>query len=409
MTVSSSHNFWLFLEVLAKRKKFILTFVLVLTLLALIISLLLPKWYQASALLLPPKDLTPPLPGLAKLSEVVSLTKGLELPVMVTASDVYARILKSRTITERIIEAFDLQKRYNTKTFKKTYKELLSHTKFTVTEEGLLMISVEDKDPQVAADMANAFIDELDKMNRRIAVERIRQNREFIEERLAQVKEELDSARRDFERFQIENNAIDFEEQIRLAIEQAIQLKVSLAKIDLELKMKENILSKDNPEYLELQRRRKYIQAQLDRLEKENPDSSFFSLPISAIPSLRGQYEVLYSRVKVNESLYKILLEQLEHAKIQESEKTPTLSVLDWAKPPDLKSRPKRSIIVGGTFGFSLLFAILMAACLEYVARLKTASPEDYSRVMLFTQAFFGWLPGVKKKAGKTANIEVES
>jgi len=397
MSQVQSNNFWLLLEMLARRRLFIIVFVIVATLLSVAVALVLPKWYQASALLLPPKDLALPVPGLAQLSEVVSITKGADLPVMVTPSDVYTRILKSRTIAERIIEKFDLKTRFAADYYKQAYDVLMSRSEFKVTDEGLLLISFEDKDPGVAADVVNAFVEELDRVNREIVLERVRQNRSFIEERLAQVKQELASARKEFEDFQMENRAVDFDEQTRLAVEQAVKLKITLTELDIELKMSERNLAEDNPELVELRRHRHLVREQLRQLEESNPDSSFFSLPVASIPTLRGQYEVLYSRVTVGESLYRILLEQLEHAKIQENEKMPTISILDRAKPPDTKSRPKRLLIVGGTFGLSVLFAVFMAAFLEYLARLKQNNPEDYARVLFFTEAFFGWLPGVKK------------
>jgi len=397
MSQAQSNNFWLLLEMLARRRLFIIVFVIVATLLSVAVALVLPKWYQASALLLPPKDLALPVPGLAQLSEVVSITKGVDLPVMVTPSDVYARILKSRTIAERIIEKFDLKTRFAADYFKQAYDVLMIRSEFKVTDEGLLLISFEDKDPGVAADVVNAFVEELDRVNREIALERVRQNRSFIEERLAQVKQELASARKEFEVFQLENRAVDFDEQTRLAVEQAIKLKITLTELDMELKMCERNLAEDNPELVELRRRRRLVSEQLRQLEESNPDSSFFSLPVASIPTLRGQYEVLYSRVTVGESLYRILLEQLEQAKIQENEKMSTISILDRAKPPDTKSKPKRLLIIGGTLGVSVLFAVFMAAFLEYLARLKQKNPEDYARVLFFAEAFFGWLPGVKK------------
>ena len=397
MSQTQSNNFWLLLEMLAKRRLFIVILVIVATLLSVAVALVLPKWYQASALLLPPKDLSLPVPGLGQLSEVVSITKGADLPVMVTSSDVYARILKSRTIAERIIERFDLKTRFAADNFEQAYEGLMGLSEFKVTDEGLLLISFEDKDPGVAADVVNAFVEELDRVNREIVLERVRQNRSFLEERLAQVKQELASARKEFEDFQLENRAVDFDEQTRLAIEQAVKLKITLTELDIELKMRERNLAEDNTELVELRRRRHLVSEQLRQLEESNPDSSFFSLPVASIPTLRGQYEVLYSRVTVGESLYRILLEQLEQAKIQENEKMPTISILDRAKPPDTKSRPKRLLIVGGTFGLSVLFAVFMAAFLEYLARLKQNSPEDYARVLFFTEAFFGWLPGIKK------------
>ncbi len=76
---------------------------------------------------------------------------------------------------------------------------------------------------------------------------------------------------------------------------------------------------------------------------------------------------------------------------------SPTIAVLDWPTIPDLRSRPQRSIIVLATFVCSLIFVIFFAGWLEFVGRMKVNQPEDYQRLMLFADAFFGWLPGVRQ------------
>ena len=409
MTDPRTSNLWLFLELLAKRRGLIIGLTLVATLAAVVVSLLLPKWYMSEALLLPPKDVSSSMESLSRLEEVVSVTGGLNLPVMVTPSDVYARILKSHTIADRVIDQFNLQRRYETATRVETYLALLSHSSFSVTEEGLLSITVEDKDPQVAADMANAFVSEVNRVNQEIVVGRARKNREFIEGRLLQVRSELDSSRRALETFQMKYRAVDFDEQTRLAIEQASNLKVSLAQVELDLQIAEQSLVKDHPDLTQRRQRQTILKQQLEDLEKGGKDSSYFSLPVASIPSLRGQYEMLYSRVRVSEGLYTTLLEQLEQAKIQESNESPTISVLDPARVPELRSRPKRTLIVGATFMLSLLFSIFLAAIFEYLDRLRENKPEDYERAMFVANAFFGWVPGVKRHSRSATSTPTSS
>lgn len=397
MSENRTGNFWLFLELTARRRNFIISFVMILTIIAVIVSFVLPKKYKATAIILPPKDFTTVTPGGGYLSEAVSLTKGVHLPMMVTPSDVYARMLQSSTIAERIIEQFNLKEYYSTGNFTETYEVLMYYSDFKVSDVGLLEVSVIDKDPTKSAEMANAFVNELENVNRNIVNERIRQNRDFIEERLNSVKTELDSVRQEFEDFQLTNKAIDFDEQTRLAVDQAVALKIRMAELDLNIKLKETKLGKDHTDLKELKQQYQTVRNQLNILENKNPDSSFFSLPISAIPSLRGQHETLYSRVRVNESLYKLLLEQFEQVKFQEQGNTPVLSVLDRARIPEIRFTPKRTLIVLSTFVLSLLMAILIAAFMEYYIRLEKTSPEDYKRLSLFLDSFFGWLPGMKK------------
>ena len=345
-----SGNFLVLLELMAKRSRFIISFVLICTLAAVVVSLVLPKWYKATATLLPPKEVTVPIAGLGDLAEVVSVTGGLNLPVLVTPSDVYAKMLASRTIAESIINKFQLMSLYETANFDETYEVLMSNSDFGVTAEGLVTVSAEDKSPQLAADLANAFVAMLDSVNRNIAGQRAKHNKNFIETRLSQVKQELDSSRKVFESFQIENKAVDFEQQTRLVTERAIDLKIRQAQAKLEVEMAALELGRGNPKLVELRNRSRIIAKQLSRLENENRDSSFFSVPMSAIPALRGKYEMLYSQVKVNEKLYEILLEQRELSKIQLSESSPTISVLDHARVPSIRSRPQRTLIVVASF-----------------------------------------------------------
>ncbi len=162
--------------------------------------------------------------------------------------------------------------------------------------------------------------------------------------------------------------------------------------------MSEISLGKNNAELVNLKQQQKIIKNQLNQLETTNRDSSFFSLPVASIPLLKGNYEQLYTRVKVSEALYQVLLEQREQSKMKEYEKMPTLSVLDRADIPEIKSRPKRTFIVLGSTAGALFFAIFLALVLEYFKKLEEKSFDDYQRAIHFLSAYFGWLPGVKKK-----------
>lgn len=402
MNGSDSNNFWLMLEMMTRRKKLIISVVLTVTFLSVVVAFVLPKWYRASALLLPPKSVSIPVSAVAGWSEAISVTGGLNLPERVTPSDIYVRILKSKTVVSRVVERFELTARYKTNSFEATYLAVMDHADIKVSEEGLLIVAFEDKDPQLAADIANAFVEELERAAAMVVSDRIEKTRKFLSGRLEQVKEELDSSRQALEAFQTKYKTVDFGEQTRLAIEQAAALKVKLAEVEFQIRFTALNLGKDNVELVKLESRRDIIKKQLRQLETENTDSSFFSLPVSSIPSLRGQYEMLYSRVRVAEALYQMVLSQTEQAKVKEYESLPSVSVLDKAQPPTLKSRPRRGLIVGLSFGLSVIFAIFLGAGVEYLARLRETSPADHGRLMMFVDSFFGWLPGVKKP-GKAA------
>ncbi len=235
MNQEQSSNLWLFLEVLAKRRNLIIGIVTLAVLISVGAALLLPVWYKAEALLLPPKDLSSAFVSSSRLSEVVSITGGLNMPVLATPNDIYARMLKSRSVTKKIITQYDLQNRYQTRNFDETYETFMYYTTIRVTEEGLLSVAVEYKDPKTAADLTNSLIDALDAVNKGIISARINQTKEFVESRFEQVLTELDSARFALQSFQMKYKTVDFDEQTRLAIEQAAQLKIKLAELELNL------------------------------------------------------------------------------------------------------------------------------------------------------------------------------
>nr|MBN2278438.1 hypothetical protein [candidate division Zixibacteria bacterium] len=391
-------NLWKLLEAIARRMKFIVLFVLVVSVLAAIISLILPRWYKATALILPPKEEGFKLGWSgASLDDMLSLTSGVKLPVMATPTDVYARILESRNLADRVIQSNNLTEYYHPKNSEDLYIRVAKYSDFRVTPEGLLEISYMDKNPEMAARVANSFADELDLMNREIASSRARIAKEFIENRLRVVKSDLDSSRLQLREFQDNYKAIDLDKQTQLAIESAVGLKVDLAQYEIDLKVKEHSLSPNHPEAISLRRRIEEIKNQIANLEFGGTDSSYLNLPISRVPTLKIRYAELTGRVQISERLYEILSEQYEQAKIQEKMDTPTISILDRAYPPQLAVKPKKRIIVIFALILSLLAAVFIALILDYLENLKKKSPEDYERAAFFFRTLLGWIPGIRK------------
>jgi tyrosine-protein kinase Etk/Wzc len=401
MTETSTNNFWRLLEVLARRRGLIIGLTLAGTAIAVVVAFLLPIWFTASATLMPPSDV-PRVAGLADLAQIDVLSGGTRVPGMITQNDVYARMLGSRRVSDAIIEKHGLRERYGSSTKTALYKDLADHVTMRVTDEGMLNILVEDHEPQVAAAIATSYVEELIKLNRDLMSTAAREKREFIEARLTETEIKLKQARQDLQRFQLENRAVNFDEQTRLAVDQAVQLKVTEAALELDIDMDSRQLGEDNPSLQDKRQRLTIVRDQLKQLEWGGADSSFFSMPVSAVPGLKGQYESLLTLVRVSESQFQTLLELLEQARIQEKEEGPTIAVLDWPDVPDLRSRPQRSLIVIGVFVCTLMLAAVLAMFLEYVRRLREEQSADYERLMFVASAFLGWLPGVRRKGQRT-------
>lgn len=358
-------NLWRLLEVIALRIKFIVIFVLSVALLSVVVSLLLPRWYEASVLILPPKDEGMRFSA-GGAEDMVSITAGLVLPTRVTPSDVYARILKSRSMTERVITANKLDEYYKQASPADLLLIMEEQSLFRVTDEGLLEIIYTDKNPKMAAAIANSFAEELNIMSREISTSRAKTTREFIGNRLGEVAHELDSARTALNEFQTKYKAIDLDRQTQLAIESAVSLKVILAQNEIDLNIKEKSLSPTHPDVITLKRKVDEIKSQIRMLEEGSENGSYLSLAVADVPVLKSRLAELTGKVKVSETLFEILSEQYEQARIQEKMDTPSISILDRAYPPELPVKPQKTIIVLVSTGVSIILAIFLALLMEY-------------------------------------------
>src|SRR5882757_7124262 len=103
-------------------------------------------------------------------------------------------MLESRTISDRIIDRFQLESLWKQKKLEDTRKALKKHAQFEAAKFGLIVITVKDPNPNLASDMANAFVDELYRMNSTLAVTEAGQRRVFFDRQLEEEKNALASA-----------------------------------------------------------------------------------------------------------------------------------------------------------------------------------------------------------------------
>jgi len=314
------------LGLIRRRARFIALNVGVVTLVALGVSFVLPKWYSAKAVLLPPTEEESSL----SLSQLLPRgLGGIQLPGAPTLSDVFVAVLKSRSVGDRLVTRFDLVHRYRLPDAEKALKELGNHTKLALGDEGTISISVEDHDPKIAAAMANAYIEELDNFNRLTRTSSARRTREFVEERLGVVEHDLAAAENSLSSYQQQKNLALMSPEARGQAE--IGANIMAQKLALEVKL--NVLRQSLVESSEEVRR---VKDELSAVEAQ-----LGTLPQAGMATMR-----LWRDLKTQEQLYELLTAQLEEARIRETRDTPTVQVLDPAVPPLHKSRPKRSLVV---------------------------------------------------------------
>ncbi|MFH1699543.1 MAG: Wzz/FepE/Etk N-terminal domain-containing protein [Candidatus Zixiibacteriota bacterium] len=373
----SNFNLWKMLVVLARRKKFIISFVLTCTIGAVIVALILPKWYRAKTSILPSQhDQMVSMSG--SFAQYTISSAGFDLPIMATPSDVYATMLKSTTISRAVIETFDLQNHYHLDSFQECHFYLKDKSSISVSPEGIVELYFEDKDPEMAAKIANQFVIELDKLNRSVKAAKARSDREFIYHRLDSTKTILDGARAELLAFQKEFKAVDLTSQKELAISAASALKTELALTQVSLDVQKKMYSADHPSVINLENKVLEYEKQLRNIEIGDGSKSYLALPLEEIPQLSIELTERMAAVEVQEKVYLLLTELYEDARIKEQKDTPTISILEEAYPPELKYKPKRSIIVAVTFCASLMLAIFLSLFADYLENLRRLSPTDY-------------------------------
>ena len=335
-----------FLSVVRARRRFLVLNVLVTTLLALVVSLLLPKWYTSRAVLLPPSDDDT---SSSALSMLMPRSLGsVRLPGAPTMADVFVAVLKSRSVADRLVSRFDLVGRYKSKDQERAVKELASHTSLRLGDEGTITIAVEDRDPKTAAAMANAYVEELDRFNVETRTSSARRTREFIDQRLTVAKQDLAASEDRLRTYQQERKLPAMSPSAQADGDVGANLMAQ--KIALEVKLQ--VLRQSLAESSEEVRRVRQELAAIDR--------QVGSLPQAGVEIMR-----LWRDVKVQEQVFELLTAQLEEARIRETRDLPTVQVLDHGSVPLHKSRPKRAWVVLAGFAIGLAGSLAWVLLLD--------------------------------------------
>ena len=237
-------------------------------------------------------------------------------------------------MADDVIKKFNLMDRYREKTMVETRKELDDHVRITVTKEKVIKIAVEDEDPQVAADMANFYVANLDRLNRTVNVSKAGQNRVFIERRLAETVESMGKAEDALRDFQTKNKTVAVEAQSKVMIEAAAILQGQITAQEVQLQVMGTYLSPDNPDVARVRSNVEELKKQLYIMESGKggkgmlPGDRLHPAMIT-VPELALQFARLFRQVKVQETLFTLLTSQHEQAKIAEARDTPTVQMLD--------------------------------------------------------------------------------
>ncbi len=380
------------LTTLAGRKKTIARFTIAVTLLTVVISLVLPVRYAGTTVILPPQQgqslanlMMGQLGALAGLGRELGVKSNIEL---------YAAMLRSESVQYGLVRQFKLMELYHSKTMLDARKELDDRTSLKVQpKQGLIQLSVTDRDPKRAADLANGYVAQLHDLNQRIAFTDNSQRRMFFEDQLRQAKDNLVDAEQKMKQTQEKTGMLQLDAQSRAIIQTVANLKAQIAGKQVQLQAMRSYATGRNPDYVIAEQQLAGLQEQLAKLlHNQNLSEGDIEIPTSKVPEAGLAYLHAYRNLRYYEAIYEVIAKQYEAAKLDEAKSVSFAQVIDPATVPEKKSFPKRTIIVICAFLAALVlsstYVILQEAYSRFVADPANRAQMDVLKASLWSRRF---------------------
>jgi tyrosine-protein kinase Etk/Wzc len=362
------------LIVLAERKHIIFWVTAVFAVLAVIISLLLPKRYTATVTLLPPQQnssmggtLASQLGSIGGMAALAGGNLGFK------PNEMYVAMLRSRTVEDAMVEHFGLMNEYRVRYPTDARKAF--ETNATVVgsgKDGMIHISIQDSDPHRAAELANGYVDQFRTLSKHLAITEASQRRLFFEQQLEQANNDLANAEQAMKQTEQKTGLIQLDSQARALVESAASLHAQIAAREVQIQGMQTYATGQNAQLIQAQQELDRMRAQLAKLGgAEDSASGGIIVPKGQVPEATLEYVRKLRDLKYRETIFDILARQFELAKLDEAKEGALIQVVDPATPPDRRSFPKRGFIVICATAVGFFVGILYALSLAAILRLK--------------------------------------
>jgi len=365
-----------------KARKFIIWNFIIVTFLAALISLFLPKYYKSASMMLPPQEQKQAF-GFSDVLASIPVTR-LQLGTRGSPVDLAIGILKSETVAISLIDQFNLVGVYSVTNRDQARAILKQLTDISLSKEGLIEVEVQDRDPIRSAQIANSYVAMLDSIKQSMNQFKAKERADFIEQQIHENEAGLRLAENELKAFQLQNKAVSPYQQQRVAISVSAQLEMELMKKENQLKeYRSKSFTDSNPLVRELLNTIKFNEELLHVMRFGSSERSRESLfvPLQEAPELTLQYAKLARRVEILGMLEQLLRQHYEESRIEQMNTTTTVTVLDRARPPQQKFRPKRKLIVLVAGAGSLFFSIMTILLIEFFNSLAELSEENSRKV----------------------------
>jgi uncharacterized protein involved in exopolysaccharide biosynthesis len=328
---------------------------LVIGLAALGITFAIPPTFTAKTQFLPPQQQQSSASALLQSLGAMGGLAGAAAGGIKNPADQYIGFLKSTTIQNSLVDRFKLQDRYEAKFKVDARKELQENTKIAAGKDGIISLDFDDEDPQFAAEVANAYVEELRKLMGRLSLTEAQLRRSFFEGKLKEAKDALSQA--DLELRATGINASTLKSSPTAAVEVVARVRAGIVAQEVKIAAMRGYLTESAPEVKQAMVELSALRAQLVSAEK-------------AEPQVAGQsnYVERYRNFKYHETLFELFAKQYELARVDEGREGAVVQVVDSAQPPERKTKPKKALIaIMATLaaGFALLLFVFIRQALR--------------------------------------------
>lgn len=294
--------------------------------------LIKPRFTATTQIMTPQQQQTGAAALLGSLGGLAGAAGGLA--GLKNPADQWIGLLKSRTIQDAMVDRFSLMKHYNAEYRFHARQGLEGSTVLKAGKDGLISVSVEDTDPDLARQMADAYIEELRKLSASMALTEASQRRLFFETQLKDARDHLIEAETALRSSGVNESVL--KTQPEAAVGALAQLKAQITASEVRLTVMRDQYAANSAELKAAQTELSSLRAQLGRAEQAD----------GARPQGAGSdYVQRYRMFKYYEMLFELLARQYELARTDEARDGAVIQVVDRAALPEWKSAPKRGLI----------------------------------------------------------------
>jgi tyrosine-protein kinase Etk/Wzc len=344
-------------------------------LVGLAVALLIPPTFTARTTLLPPQQAQSASSAVAASLGALAATAGLGAAFK-APEELYVGLLKSDSVANDLVQRFNLRDRYEVKLVQDARRALTDRVRFTPDRKSsLITVEVDDKDPAFAAQLANAYVEELRKLMTRIAVTEAQQRRLYFEQQIERSKADLARAELAVKQAQEKSGLISLDAQTQSSIITAAQLRAQIVAREVQVRSLQPYAGPENPELRRLLSELAGLRAQLAKIEN-GPGEAGAAAAAGSNGSQALANVRIFRELKYQEAIYSAMLQQLQLAKADEARDAPLVQQVDAAFPPERKSKPRRAVIVLVSVALGLLVG-LSWALLRHAMRRANADPAS--------------------------------